>query len=292
MTTYRRWALLPRPQRFAAKLAAVVVGGAAVWLIGMPIVAETFVALVLVDTYLVFGLRRGRAPARLGFARDGAISQTGLGFALGASMMTLVIAVFAVAGWYRVAGVGSSWGGVAYGFAIFLPAAVVEEVFARGMLFRFTERIAGSWAGLSASALIFGLLHFGNPNSGLLPSLAIALEAGVMLAAAYMAAGNLWFPIGIHWAWNVFEGPVYGTAVSGMERKARIVESVTAGPSLWTGGSFGPEAGLVAVIVGTAAGAGLLFAAARAGRFVGFAQAARRRVVPAPAAAAEPPPQH
>jgi hypothetical protein len=58
----------------------------------------------------------------------------------------------------------------------------------------------------------------------------------------------------VHWAWNLFEGPVYGTGVSGTVTTSPIFISQTPGSTLWTGGEFGPEAGLVAVVVCTGAG--------------------------------------
>ncbi len=66
------------------------------------------------------------------------------------------------------------------------------------------------------SALFFGFGHRGNPGATWVSSLAIAVEAGALLAAAYVATRSLWMPIGLHWAWNLFEGPVWGTPVSGI----------------------------------------------------------------------------
>ena len=73
--------------------------------------------------------------------------------------------------------------------------------------------------------------------------------------------------IGIHWAWNFVEGPIFGTAVSGGSGKG-LIKPVITGPDLWTGGAFGPEAGLVALIIGTAVGIILLWLAARRGQMI------------------------
>lgn len=111
-----------------------------------------------------------------------------------------------------------------------------------------------------------GAAHLANLALGL-AGLAKALEAGVLLGAAYMLTRDLWLPIGIHWAWNLFEGPIYGTAVSGSSSTS-LLTSVTTGPTLWTGGAFGPEAGLVAVALADAAGHRHAGAGGRRGRLI------------------------
>ena len=95
-----------------------------------------------------------------------------------------------------------------------------------------------------------------------MPWLITAMGAPVFLAseaqlwrAAYEFSGNLWVPIGIHWAWNFFEGPFYGTTVSGSEPMFSIITpeitgKLTAEAAKLTGGEFGPEASLVAFILG------------------------------------------
>ena len=67
-----------------------------------------------------------------------------------------------------------------------------------------------------------------------------------------MLTRSLWLAIGMHWAWNFFEGPLFGTPVSGYPRYANLnplLTSTTIGPEQWTGGAFGPEGGLFSVIV-------------------------------------------
>ena len=78
--------------------------------------------------------------------------------------------------------------------------------------------------------------------------------AGLFMAYAYLRTRQLWLPIGIHIGWNFFEGPLLGFPVSGIGT-FQLVRNQIAGPTLFTGGSFGPEAGLVlvpALIFGTA----------------------------------------
>ncbi|HEY3588415.1 MAG TPA: CPBP family intramembrane glutamic endopeptidase, partial [Myxococcaceae bacterium] len=128
-----------------------------------------------------------------------------------------------------------------------------EEIRNRGILFRLLEQNLGTWVALGLSALAFGFAHWQNPGATWWSSLAIALEGGVLLAALYAATRSLWLPIGVHWAWNLFEGPVFGTAVSGNSVGA-LARGAFTGPSWLTGGPFGPEAGLPALVIGGVAG--------------------------------------
>lgn len=137
-----------------------------------------------------------------------------------------------------------------------------EELAVRGIIFRQLEQAIGTWMAVVASALFFGLGHRGNPGATWVSSLAIALEAGALLAASYVATRSLWMPIGLHWAWNLFEGPVWGSPVSGFALPV-LANARFPGPPLLTGGAFGPEAGLPAMVLGAALGAWFLVLAVR-----------------------------
>jgi membrane protease YdiL (CAAX protease family) len=151
------------------------------------------------------------------------------------------------------------------GLGIHLLVALVEEGVFRGIIFRLLERSAGSWIAITLSALFFGLMHLLNPGATLFGALAIALEAGILLGAAYMLTRNLWLAVGIHWAWNFFEGPFFGAAVSGTGSNAgkAFITSTISGPQIWTGGAFGPEAGVVAMLACLVASTVLLSLAVR-----------------------------
>ena len=84
--------------------------------------------------------------------------------------------------------------------------------------------------------------------SELTSALAIALEAGVVLGAVFMIKRRLWLPIGLHAAWNFTQAGIFGATVSGPTQGGLLVSRIT-GPAWATGGSFGPEASLPAVIV-------------------------------------------
>jgi membrane protease YdiL (CAAX protease family) len=142
---------------------------------------------------------------------------------------------------------GSFWAclGVAGSMA---SVAVTEELVFRGVLHRILEQRAGSVIAIVVSSLLFGLTHLINGNATLWGALAIAVEGGAMLAVAYTATRSLWLPIGLHFAWNFLQGGVFGTAVSGAESEPGLLRTVLSGPDALTGGAFGPEAGLFALL--------------------------------------------
>ena len=118
-----------------------------------------------------------------------------------------------------------------------------EELMSRGYhLQTLASGINLFWAVIISSAF-FGIAHLGNPNATWVSAAGIFF-AGVYLAYGYIRTRHLWLPIGLHIGWNFFEGVVFGFPVSGLDIYALLRINVT-GPLLWTGGAFGPEAGLI-----------------------------------------------
>jgi uncharacterized protein len=192
---------------------------------------------------------------------------------LGALLLALTIGVLAVLGVYQVTG-SNGWAPVIATVPAFILAAVLEEVVMRGIVFRILEQWLGSWIALACSAALFGLLHLLNPGATLLNAGAVMLEAGVMLAAAYMLTRRLWLCIGIHFAWNFTQGGIFSAAVSGGVTTG-LLQARFVGPQWLTGGAFGAEASVVAVVLCGAAGVLLLIAARRRGHVIPY-RAARQ----------------
>jgi uncharacterized protein len=193
--------------------------------------------------------------------RDGPAA-FGKGFVVGAALFSATILELWVIGVYSVIAVFGVDALLAPLVAA-LVAGFIEEIVFRGVLFRIVEESLGSWLALGLSALAFGLVHSFNHGATWVSTLAIALEAGVLLGAVYMYSRKLWTCIGLHCAWNFAEGGVFGASVSG-GKASGLLGARFRGPDFLTGGSFGPEASVVAVLVCLAAG-------------VAFVQLARRR---------------
>ena len=177
-------------------------------------------------------------------------SHTLLGLIIGFVFMVMVIATITAMGCANEYWAAFSWNGQFQALMLFLVVAVTEEVACRGVLFRLIDQRWGTIAALVVSALIFGFGHLPNDNATWWSSLAIAIEAGLLLGAAYKWSGNLWLPIGIHWAWNYTQGNIFGLEVSGVAMGEHVISTTVNGPDIITGGAFGPEASIVCVFFG------------------------------------------
>jgi membrane protease YdiL (CAAX protease family) len=158
------------------------------------------------------------------------------------------------------------WEGVVPALSMAMLAGVAEEIIFRGAIYRLLEDGFGTLIAIVLSGALFGLLHALNPGATLASTAAIAVEAGILLAAAYLVTRSLWLAIGLHIGWNFTEGGIFGAAVSGGKSHG-LVTTVFAGPDWLTGGKFGPEASLTAVILCVIVAAVLLIGAIRRGEW-------------------------
>jgi len=220
------------------------------------------------------------APRRLlGLAR---------GLILGLVLVCLNIGLLAVAGVYRVAGWNESYNPWPDLLWVGLVAGVAEELIFRGMLLRLVEELLGSWGAVAISAVVFGLLHLANPNGTIWGGAAIAIEAGLLFAAIYLLTRSLWWCIGLHIAWNITEGPIFGSVVSGNGTQQSWIVAGWRGPGILTGGSFGLEGSIVPVVLLGALGIALLIYAQRHGVLVAPAWVRQARAAQSAAKPAKP----
>jgi hypothetical protein len=161
----------------------------------------------------------------------------------------MVVGLLWLLGSYHVDGVNPDVHWFATLLAGGLAGAVAEEIALRGVLFRVVEEGVGTWAALVISALAFGLMHIANPNATAWSSVAVAIEAGLLLGLIYHVWRSLPLCIGVHLGWNFAQGAVYGIPVSGGRTQGWLVSS-RSGPDWLSGGSFGAEASVVAVAIG------------------------------------------
>jgi energy-coupling factor transporter transmembrane protein EcfT len=127
---------------------------------------------------------------------------------------------------------------------LFLVAvALIEELMFRGYLLNNLMHSLNKWLALLITAILFTLAHTDNPGVTILPVLNVFV-AGVLLGINYIYTKNLWFSIFFHFIWNVFQGPVLGYDVSGIELQSLLQQNME-GPALLTGGAFGFEGSIL-----------------------------------------------
>lgn len=232
------------------------------------------IALALVGVMVVLALAVYWAFVRYVEARrvtelslPGAAGEFGGGLLLGFGLYSLVILCLSLLGYYRIEGL-NPWVMMLPILPMAISSAFLEELIHRGVLFRVVEEYLGSWVALIATAAVFGARHLGNPEATLIGAVFVAMEAGVLLAAAYILTRRLWLSIGLHLSWNFAQAGVFSGTVSGVEMPPGLVRAVIEGPDLMTGGPFGIEASVVAFLICTGAGVWLLMLAVRRGRLL------------------------
>ena len=229
-------------------------------------IARAVVASILVvAAYVIYVRVVERRPVReLGthhMARE-----LGAGLLLGALLFSATIGIIWALGGYSIVGV-RPWSAILLPLATAIVSGVTEEILFRGVLFRIVEGGLGSWLALAISSLVFGGAHLANPNATVMSALAIALEAGVLLGGAFMVTRRLWLPIGLHAAWNFTQAGIFGATESGLDLGGLLHSKLT-GPAWITGGTFGPEASIPAVLVALVAGTWVIVVAVRAGHIL------------------------
>ena len=187
-------------------------------------IAVTAVCLVYVGYVRVFERRR-----TVELSVHHSLREFGLGAAIGFGLFTATVACLWAGGFYRVQGfdrVPSAQALVGMG----LVAGFVEEIIVRGVILRITEESLGTWIAIAISAAFFGVTHIFNPESSWFAAICIAVEAGILLAAAYVTTRRLWLPIGLHFAWNFTQGGVFGIAISGQPVRGLLKSTLSGRP--------------------------------------------------------------
>lgn len=195
---------------------------------------------------------------------SGAGREWGAGLLVGSGLYTASVLILIALGVYRIEGL-NPWTFVIPALAMALSSGVFEELLFRGVLFRSVSDMFGDWIALLVSAAVFGLVHLHNPAATLTGAIFISVEAGILLAAAYMLTRRLWLSIGFHMSWNYTQSAIFSGIVSGGVAEPGLIRSNIKGPEILTGGSFGLESSIIAFALCTTAGIALLAMAVRCG---------------------------
>jgi membrane protease YdiL (CAAX protease family) len=186
------------------------------------------------------------------------------GAMLGSVLYAACVLVLVALGYGRIEYTGA-WHVVLPGLALAIGTGFYEELWFRGGVFRLTEEWFGSWIAIIVSSLVFGFVHLSTEGATVMDVTYISIEAGLLLAAAYMLTRRLWLSIGFHAAWNFTQSSVFSGAVSGTAQPTELIETTMTGPDFVTGGSFGMEASIVTLVLMTTVGIVMLAMAVRRG---------------------------
>lgn len=131
--------------------------------------------------------------------------------------------------------------------ALLFCGAAGEEIAFRGFPLQILMRGYGQWASILGMGVLFGIMHRFNPGATTLSTVNTA-GFGVLFGIALLRSHDLWLPLGIHFGWNVAL-PFLGVSLSGFTIRVTEYQLVWKAGVLWSGGSYGPEASLLALLV-------------------------------------------
>lgn len=181
----------------------------------------------------------------IGFDKTKIVKDIALGLTMGFVIILLGFSILILTHQLQFVDIMFNALNLVYSVGVFVFVAVSEEVFTRGYILRNLVVSFNKYVALVVSALVFSLMHLGNPNINLV-GLSIIFLSGLVLGLPYLYTKNLWFPIALHFSWNFFQGPIFGFNVSGLNFY-KLIETKYATPNNWNGGEFGFEGSIVAV---------------------------------------------
>jgi membrane protease YdiL (CAAX protease family) len=235
------WLLAPHnPESSAARLIAAIAGSVAI--------------LIVYAAAVRWGERRTVDELEL----RPAPRELALGMLAGGAAIAAIIAIQWLFGWVAIE--PRRVDAVALALRDSIRSGVLEELVLRLVILRLLWRAFGIWPAMVMAALIFGLLHLANPDSSWFAALCLIAGEGIGIAF-YLVTGRIWASIGMHAAWNFTQGWIFGAVVSGTVDIAGgplALRPAAQVPDMLSGGGFGPEASLAALLVSAVASAAFL----------------------------------
>jgi len=133
--------------------------------------------------------------------------------------------------------------GFVSGFMVYVFGSTFQELLFRGYLFHRLVESTGKIAAVLITSIAFALYHttggtIGWINLGIL---------GIILGVSVLRSGTLWFAIGMHIGWNIFEGLIFSMIVSGGGGYSSLLSTQVQGSEMLTGGRFGPEGSVLEI---------------------------------------------
>jgi membrane protease YdiL (CAAX protease family) len=173
---------------------------------------------------------------------------TGIGVGVtGALLLILPPVLLGLAHFETLPDSGASVRAALFTLALLFCGAAGEEIAFRGFPLQILMRAWGAWPSIIGFGALFGLMHGLNPGATAF-SVVNTAAFGVLFGAALLRSHDLWLPLGIHFGWNATL-PLLGVPLSGLTIRVTEYQLVWKAGDLWSGGSYGPEASLLASFV-------------------------------------------
>lgn len=223
-----------------------------------------FALLVIAYRFYVKLVERRTAP-ELSFSDW--LREFSLGFLVSMALVVAIVAILYFLGYLNFVGLAPNKR-IALDLAVkFAMGAFIEELFFRLIVFKLSEELLGTWLALVIQAVFFGFAHQANENATVLTSISLIIVGGVFYTAAFIYTRRIWFPFGIHMAWNYFQSGIFSMPNSGTAYDGLITTKVS-GPEAITGGNFGIEASYMAIFLCLIVGVWLVVISYKAGQFI------------------------
>lgn len=210
---------------------------------------STFAAAAIANTMAIRVYERGHlAHAGLGWTQASRTNLwLGLAGGAGGALLVLVPPLLTGAAYMRPA---EDWqfspASILFLAVVLLFGAIGEELLFRGYGFQVLLSTIGEFATILPVSVLFGLAHSNNQNASKL-GLANTMIWGLLFGIAFLRSHDLWLPIGLHYGWNITL-PLFGVNLSGFTMKVTGYSMEWRVSALWSGGDYGPEAGLLTTL--------------------------------------------
>jgi len=186
------------------------------------------------------------------------------GLFLGFLTISLSVFILYLLGYYQPIGISTTHYSLRL-FTVLMLAALIEDLFHRGLIVRVFEE----WLGTHLTLLIamaVEMQHVFNPNSSLFSAF-YYLIWGFTMAMLFIYTKRIWLPYFFHVAWN-FAQPFYGSNLTGLDDMGSIIQSKWNGPEIFTGGAVGVEDSVFTAVFLLLIGIILYFLARKEGKII------------------------
>ncbi|WP_170110745.1 CPBP family intramembrane glutamic endopeptidase [Flavilitoribacter nigricans] len=235
--------LIPNEQ--AAALASGDMADSPAWILNL-----TYLVVIIGTMAALFIVRKLISKQSLvsaGLATDKGVREFGEGWLLGMVLVTVGYVLLVISGMAASTGFNFQPATLIGWFVLFLLQPFAEELLFRGYLMSLLARYFNIKVAVLISALVFALVHASNDGFSTMGFITISI-AGLLFGLLFLKTGQLWLATGMHAAWNFMQGVAYGFPTSGI-RTYSLTNTTTSGPDWLSGGAFGFEGSILAILL-------------------------------------------